>query len=92
MDQSDHVCLCFHVSQRKICSFLKRTEPRVASQLSDCLGAGTGCGWCVPFLEQLHRQWSQGQPPQLKVDPVSYANRREAYRASRSSDKADPDT
>lgn len=80
MDADDHVCLCFHVSQRKLCNYLKRERPCVASQLSDCLGAGTGCGWCVPFLEQLHRAWASGQEPGLKVSPASYAARRDVYR------------
>ena len=38
------VCLCFHVSRRKLLNFLRIERPRVASQLSQCGGAGTGCG------------------------------------------------
>jgi hypothetical protein len=33
----------------------------VASLVSACLGAGAGCGWCVPFLEDLHRQVAGGE-------------------------------
>ena len=54
MEADDHVCLCFHVSLRKLVNYLERERPRVPSQLSECLGAGTGCQWCVPFLERLH--------------------------------------
>ena len=82
MNDDDHVCLCFQVSQRKLCNYMRREQPKVASQLSDCLGAGTGCGWCVPFLKQLHRQWTDGLEPSLKVQPSAYARRREDYRAT----------
>ena len=80
MERDDHVCLCFHVSLRKLQAYLAREKPRVPSQLSECLGAGTGCHWCVPFLEKLHRQWAEGEDPQLPVSPESYAKRRAAYR------------
>ena len=80
MDPDDHVCLCFHVSLRKLRAFVKREEPKVPSQLSECLGAGTGCQWCVPFLKKLHKQWEAGEEPNLPVSPESYAKRRAAYR------------
>jgi len=80
MEQDDHVCLCFHVSQRKIVNWLKREQPSVASRMSECLGAGTGCQWCVPFLRKLHDQWQQGEEPSLVVSPENYAKRRAAYR------------
>lgn len=56
MELDDELCLCFHVTKRKIINYLRVHRPRVASQLSECGGAGTGCGWCVPFLKKLHRQ------------------------------------
>ncbi len=67
MDPDDHVCLCFRVSLRKLRHFVARTHPKVPSQLSECLGAGTGCRWCVPFLEKLHRQWASGETMELPV-------------------------
>ena len=79
MDPDDHVCLCFRVSLRKLRTFLAREQPSVASRLSDCLGAGTGCHWCVPFLEELHRQWEAGEEPQLPVPPAEYAAKRLDY-------------
>jgi len=82
MESDDHVCLCFRVSQRKLVNFLKREKPRVASQLSDCLGAGTGCQWCVPFLRKLHAQWEAGEEPGLTVAPTVYAERRKSYRST----------
>ena len=76
MQPDDNVCLCFRVSQRKLVTFLKREKPRVPSQLSNCLGAGTGCHWCVPFLEELYRQWSDGEEPNLPMAPEEYAAKR----------------
>lgn len=88
MKPDEPVCLCFHVSQRKLVSFMERTEPVVPSQLSECLGAGTGCHWCVPFLEQLYAQWRAGETPDLPVAPEEYARRRATYRATRVRDGA----
>lgn len=53
MDLDAKVCLCFRVTRRKLLNFLRLERPCVASQLSQCGGAGTGCGWCVPFLQKL---------------------------------------
>jgi bacterioferritin-associated ferredoxin len=80
MDPDDHVCLCFHVSLRKIANFIAREEPKVPSQISECLGAGTGCQWCVPFLRKLHAQHQAGEPMDLPVSPEEYARRRTRYR------------
>lgn len=85
MEPDDRVCLCFQVSLRKLRHFLDREKPAVPSQLSDCLGAGTGCQWCVPFLKRLHEQWLRGELPDLPVAPEEYAARRMTYRAIRSS-------
>jgi bacterioferritin-associated ferredoxin len=54
MDLDDQVCCCYHVSLRKLLSFARRRRLRHASQLSHCLNAGTGCGWCIPVLQQIH--------------------------------------
>ena len=79
MDPDDHVCLCFHVSLRKIRTFLDRENPPVASLISECLSAGTGCQWCVPFLKHLHAQHLRGVEPDLKVSPERYAKARLNY-------------
>jgi len=91
VDPDDHVCLCFHVSLRKIANFLERERPRVASQISECLGAGTGCQWCVPFLRRLHRLHLDGQPVDLPVSPEEYAARRSRYRRSGTREGSDSD-
>lgn len=90
MEPDDDVCLCFHVSLRKIESFLRREEPPVPSLISECLGAGTGCRWCVPFLKKLHEQHRQGQPVGLPVPPEEYARRRAAYRSTGARDAGEP--
>lgn len=51
------VCQCFHVTRRKIESWLRHNRPRRAGQLADCFSAGTGCGWCRPFLQALFEAW-----------------------------------
>lgn len=53
MNPDDPVCLCFHVTRRKVVNFIRIEKPRRPSQLSQCFGAGTGCGWCRPYLERL---------------------------------------
>jgi bacterioferritin-associated ferredoxin len=83
MNPDDHVCLCVRVSQRKIVNWMKREKPRVPSQVSECLGAGTGCRWCVPFLRKLFEQWQAGvEEPNLPVSPEEYAKRRASYHQS----------
>jgi bacterioferritin-associated ferredoxin len=80
VDPDDQVCLCFHVSLRKIRAYLNREDPPVASLISECLGAGTGCGWCVPFLKKLHADHAAGQTPDLRISPERYSDARQEYR------------
>lgn len=56
LDPDDTVCFCFHVSRRKVENYCRIEKPRAASQISECLSAGTGCGWCVPMLRKIHGQ------------------------------------
>ena len=80
MDQDAKVCYCFHITQRKLCNFLRIEKPRVASQLSECGGAGTGCGWCIPFLKELFEQAVAGGTTELeRLTPAEYERRRAAY-------------
>jgi NAD(P)H-nitrite reductase large subunit len=74
------VCYCFHVTRRKLVNFLRIERPRVVSLLSQCGGAGTGCGWCIPFLKQLHQQAVAGGTIELdQLNAAEYARRRAAY-------------
>jgi bacterioferritin-associated ferredoxin len=82
VDPDDHVCLCFRVSLRKIRGYLKQEDPPVASLISECLSAGTGCQWCVPFLKHLHAQHQRGEEPDLKISPQKYAEARLSYHES----------
>ena len=79
MDPDRHVCLCFRVSQRKLVNFMRREKPAVPSRLSECLGAGTGCHWCVPTLEKLWKQWKADEEPDVDVSPEVYAAQRKHY-------------
>jgi bacterioferritin-associated ferredoxin len=36
-----------------VINFLRVERPQRESQMSECYGAGTGCGWCRPFLKKL---------------------------------------
>jgi len=73
----DEICYCFHVSLRKLTHFARRERPARLSQMSECLGAGTGCGWCIPFLRRI---WSDPDGVRLDdVAPEAYAARRLAY-------------
>ncbi len=81
MNPDDDVCLCFRVSMRKVVNYCRREKPPVASLISDCLSAGTGCQWCVPFLKKLHAQVQAGDPnPDLPVSPEEYAGKRAKFR------------
>ncbi|MFT5524717.1 MAG: bacterioferritin-associated ferredoxin [Pirellulaceae bacterium] len=56
MELDDELCLCFHITKRKIVNFIRIEKPKRAAQVSECYGAGTGCGWCRPFLRKLFEQ------------------------------------
>lgn len=60
MELDDELCLCFHVTKRKVVNFIRIEKPRRVAQLSECFGAGTGCGWCRPFLKKLFEQAAAG--------------------------------
>ena len=79
MQPDDLLCYCFHVTHRKVMNHTRIHQPTVASQLSECGGAGTGCGWCVPFLKK-HFEASHSQSEALiTVSADEYAARRNEY-------------
>jgi NAD(P)H-nitrite reductase large subunit len=61
MNDDDEICLCFHVTQHKVMQYIRIEKPKLPSQLSNCYGAGTGCGWCRPFLKRLLEQCHASQ-------------------------------
>jgi NAD(P)H-nitrite reductase large subunit len=63
LQDDDEICFCFHVPLRKVRSFCRIEKPKVASQISECLSAGTGCGWCRPMLRKIHRQECDADEP-----------------------------
>jgi NAD(P)H-nitrite reductase large subunit len=81
MDIDQKVCYCFHVTRRKLLNFVRQRQPKVASQLSECGGAGTGCGWCIPFLKQIFGQAVRGgETTELEeLTPEEYERRRAEY-------------
>jgi NAD(P)H-nitrite reductase large subunit len=67
MKPDDELCFCFHVTRRKVENFLRRELPRHVSELSECFGAGTGCGWCRPYLKKMfeaHRAHAEAALPE----------------------------
>lgn len=80
MELDDTICYCFHVRKRKILNFLRIHRPQVASRISECGSAGTGCGWCIPFLRKYHRQWQDGELEAADVmTPDEYSAARGDY-------------
>lgn len=80
MELDAKICYCFHVSRRKLENYARREKPKVPSQLSECGGAGTGCGWCIPFLKQIFENAVAGGETELeRLTPKEYELRRAAY-------------
>ncbi len=80
MDLDDEVCLCFHVTKRKLVNYLRIEKPRRAGQLSDCFGAGTGCGWCRTYLQRMFDAAVAGGVTQEdEPTPEEYAKQRSGY-------------
>jgi NAD(P)H-nitrite reductase large subunit len=73
------VCLCFHVPLGKLIKHCRIEEPKVASQLAECYGAGTGCGWCRPFLEHIFREMKEGRIPEITMTEEEYHRLRREY-------------
>ncbi len=81
MDLDSQICYCFHIKKRKIVNFVKQTRPKRASQISECFGAGTGCGWCIPFLRRIHHQIVAGDIVESDdISPAEYEALRASYR------------
>lgn len=80
MDLDAKICYCFHISRRKLVNFMRQESPKVPSQLSQCGGAGTGCGWCIPFLRQIFLEGTKGIASDMgQLTPEEYARRRAEY-------------
>ena len=75
MNPDDELCLCFHVTKRKVQNFCRIEKPRRASQLSECGGAGTGCGWCRPFLQRIFENQQKAEAEELPTAKEYQASR-----------------
>jgi bacterioferritin-associated ferredoxin len=91
MQPDDELCMCFHVSWRKVINYIRIHKVRLPSQLSECQGAGTGCGWCRIFMQQLVERIDHSQGPTDDLEEwlaaqmpaaQAYARRRADYIAN----------
>lgn len=75
------VCLCFHVSLSKLVNFARRNRPKVVAQMSECHGAGSGCGWCRPELARIMHAIAADPDviPALSASRREYEEGRRAY-------------
>ena len=77
MSPNDKICYCCNVSLRKLINFARRERPRRVSQMTSCLGAGTGCGWCIPVLRKIAEDPDGFLAADL--DPEEYVTKRSSY-------------
>lgn len=85
MKPDDELCLCFHVSWRKVLNYLRVEGVKQASQLSGCYGAGTGCGWCRKQLIRIGERAIADPPSAQEIDSWLEANSpaKQAYEEGR---------
>lgn len=88
MKPDDKVCYCYTVSLRKLVNYARRERPARASQMSECLNAGTGCGWCIPFLKKI---WADPDGVRIDLDPDAYAAQRLHYHGELAAGRAKND-
>jgi bacterioferritin-associated ferredoxin len=68
MSPDDELCLCFHVSWRKIINYARIHRIRIPSQLSECQSAGTGCGWCRRSMERIISRMQESAPDATEIE------------------------
>lgn len=79
MELDDELCLCFHVTKRKVINYLRVEKPRRPGQLADCFGAGTGCGWCRKYLRRLFDEHQGTTADEAEPSAAEYAQGRTQY-------------
>jgi bacterioferritin-associated ferredoxin len=91
MEADDELCLCFHITWRKVLNYIRIHQVQLPSQLHECGGAGTGCGWCRKQLERLTNQCRESPPSADEIEEwlrartpnkAQYAEGRATYRKS----------
>ena len=96
MQSDDKICLCFGVTRRQVEKHVRLEKPARPSQLSECYGAGTGCGWCRPFLRKIFDSLSDesmktaeshsganGGAAGIEISAEEYASQRAEFRRSK---------
>jgi bacterioferritin-associated ferredoxin len=68
MKPDDDLCLCFHVTWRKVVNYIRIHRIKVPSQVAQCQGAGTGCGWCRNSLKKLVVKLQDNPPDPSQID------------------------
>ena len=68
MKADDQLCLCFHVSWRKVINYIRVNRVRIPSQLAECQSAGTGCGWCRKAMVRLIENMQNDPPDAEDID------------------------
>jgi len=81
MGPDDKICYCYNVSLRKLWNYARRNKIQRPSQMSECLGAGGGCGWCIPILKRIHEESHSPDNVDFVIDvsPEEYAESRKKY-------------
>lgn len=85
MRPDDELCLCFHVSWRKVINFIRIHRVRLPSQIAGCQSAGTGCGWCRAAMSKLVARMENNPPDADEIGrwlAEEYSSR-DAYAAGR---------
>ena len=91
MKPDDELCLCFHITWRKVVNYIRVHNVTRPSQLHECGGAGTGCGWCRKQLTKLTTEIQQYPPTSDTIEEwlddrspnkELYAEGRQKYRDS----------
>jgi bacterioferritin-associated ferredoxin len=91
MKPDDELCLCFHITWRKVVNYIRVHNVTRPSQLHECGGAGTGCGWCRKQLTKLTAEIQQYPPTSDTIEEwlddrspnkELYAEGRQKYRDS----------
>lgn len=83
MQLDDEICCCYHVSLRKLLNFAHRERPVHPTRMSECLSAGTGCGWCIPILCQIWSKAREGDRFVPGMTAEEYVAARARYRSER---------
>jgi bacterioferritin-associated ferredoxin len=81
----DQLCLCFHVTWRKVINYIRVHRVQVPSQVSECQSSGTGCGWCRKSISRLVQQMKDQPPNASEIESwlVEQYPTSAAYRAGR---------